>query len=629
MNVFRASLCLAAVAFLAAAPALAQTPTPVEATPSDDWAPRAVNRPFQLQPPGEGGDQVPPPPGMGGMTGVEPRAPKGFQVDELSAVNPDSGGALSAAQGGFGPTLWEGTKRPFVDALLPGLPLRTGSPALRDPMRRLLLSTARAPEGQALPGSLVSTRIRLLSEMGDLDGMASLLSSLPQQARSEPLQRIESESLLLSGETAKACSHGVGQVQHGNLPYWQKLLIFCQTLAGEKPKAALGAELLRESGHEDPGFYLLLEAFGAKAPPAFPGIPNPSALHVAMARAAKVDLPPALAKMAPPLVLRAIARDKDLALDLRALAAERAEATGSLPVQELRDIYAAIPFADEELANPLSAAEAYAKAAEAEAKKVAEPPAKGKIPPKAKEPAMDAGLKARALLVRAALSQKVASARAEALVAAFARAEQDGRFAAAARLLEPALNEIPPSAEPAALAPDAVRALMLLGQRERAGAWYRQLKGGASGAKAAARLKPMLRLAGMSEASDWNPHDIDAWWNTAKDDRNVRDRAALLFGLLEGFDNFVPDSFWDRLASGPATTNAAMPHAALWQRLSVATRYGRLGETVLISLIAIGDDGPAQAHPVVMRQVIAALRAVRLEAEARALAVEAMAVGWK
>lgn len=636
MNASRASLALALAALLLPPPAAAQTSTPVELAPPS--ATEAPGRPRLLAPPGEEETQAPPatwPPaavGMGGMEGMGPRVPKGFEVDQLSAVSPDSGGALGPAQGGFGPTLWEGTKRPLVDALLPSLPMRAGSPAMRDLARRLLLSSARAPEGPGEPGGLLAQRIRLLAAMGDLEGVKGLIAILPRDAKPEPLLRLENEALLLAGEIPGACTHATGQIRQGTIAYWQKVMIFCQMLAGERHKASLGADLLRESEQEDPGFFLLLEAFGAKKPPAFPGIPNPTALHIAMARAAHVDLPPEILKTAPPAVVRTLAMDRNLPLDLRLLAAEQAQATGALAPEHLRDLYAALPFSDEEKANPISAAQALAALAAqaAKPKTPPPPPAKGAVQPK-KETGLDPAIKARALLFSAALGEKGPAARAELVAAAFSLARKEARFAEAARVLLPAVEALEPSGELTDLAPEAARALLLSGRNERAGAWYRQIKGKASAspaaAKEAARLKPLLRLAGMTEAADWSPKDLDAWWEAVKGAKDARDRAALLFGLMEGFENFVPDPFWDRLMAGAATGEATMPHAALWHRLGVATRFGRVGETVLVSLIVLGDDGPAQAHPILLRQAVAALRAVRLDADARALALEAAVAG--
>ena len=46
-------------------------------------------------------------------------------------------------------------------------------------------------------------------------------------------------------------------------------------------------------------------------------------------------------------------------------------------------------------------------------------------------------------------------------------------------------------------------------------------------------------------------------------------------------------------------------------------------EVVLFSMLALGQGGPAQADPTVLRKVLTSLIAVGLAAEARALALEA------
>jgi len=71
--------------------------------------------------------------------------------------------------------------------------------------------------------------------------------------------------------------------------------------------------------------------------------------------------------------------------------------------------------------------------------------------------------------------------------------------------------------------------------------------------------------------------------------------------------------------AGPA------PDPALWDRLKFAAAEGRTGETVLASLALMGKLGPAGTSPVVMARIVASLRAVGLDAEARALAREAVA----
>ena len=68
---------------------------------------------------------------------------------------------------------------------------------------------------------------------------------------------------------------------------------------------------------------------------------------------------------------------------------------------------------------------------------------------------------------------------------------------------------------------------------------------------------------------------------------------------------------------------AAPTDPALWHSLRAAAADKRLGETVLLVLVALGQRDLAQASPLTLSAVIVALRQVGLDAEARALAVEA------
>jgi hypothetical protein len=53
------------------------------------------------------------------------------------------------------------------------------------------------------------------------------------------------------------------------------------------------------------------------------------------------------------------------------------------------------------------------------------------------------------------------------------------------------------------------------------------------------------------------------------------------------------------------------------------TALPRIGEVVLLSLIALGEGGPGQAEPIVLSKIMESLNVVGLENEVRALALEA------
>ena len=55
-----------------------------------------------------------------------------------------------------------------------------------------------------------------------------------------------------------------------------------------------------------------------------------------------------------------------------------------------------------------------------------------------------------------------------------------------------------------------------------------------------------------------------------------------------------------------------------------AAANGSRGETVLLALLTMGEYGPAATDPAVLSDLLVALVGVGLQADARALAIEAM-----
>ncbi len=588
-------LAAAVLAFALAGGAFAQQPPEPPASPPDigqplKLAPPTFLRPMPRQQPEA---ETQPPPVSTPRPSFEPR----IQVDTLYAVDPDSAGTLSAKDGGFGAGMWNGTRRSLVDSLLPRLPVNTASPAMRDLMRRLLLSNAASPRGESRAGGLIALRARLLAAMGDLDAVEDLLAVVPQRRGNEGLARVEVDARFLANDYARACALAVEQIALHDSRFWQKAFNFCQALDGEHDKAALGVALLRELGEDDPVFFALMDAFTGSRLPILESLPEPTPLHLAMARAAKVALPPDVIASNRPAVLGAIAVSPYVAIDLRLDAAERAHAAQALDVERLREIYASIPFSAEELANPLSAA------------------------------ATRTGPFGRALLFRSAVAQTVPTAQAEVLLRALELARDGGLYASTVRAFMPVLVRVPPSTEQVWFAPEAVRAFLVEGQYDMARSWFSLLRTSAmfapESADALAALLPLARLAGSPEAETWSPGDMATWWERNRESDGVRDRAEMLFSLFDGLGEPIPEGLWEVLLDGPERTTVAMPHAALWYRLQTAAAASRIGETVLISLLALGEGGPTQADPVVMRQVLISLRGVGLEADARLLAVEA------
>lgn len=603
MTVFRVSaLALAAALSLPAAgtfEAAAARAEPFQATAQAEPPVRLVppkERPSEPAPPEVEEAPLPPPRETLEHPGYR-RAPA-VEVDRLQAIDPDSIGALDESEGGLGIDMWEGTRRSVVETLLPALPARAESPAMRDLMRRLLLSIAMVPAGPASAPSLIARRVERLAAMGEMGAVVELLEIAPADLADETLWKARIDGLLLSGDDSGACTHVRNLIREYQGPYWQKALIFCQTMAGEQSEARLGTDLLREQiKDQDNAFFTLVDALMGVETATVDSLSTPTALHLAMMRTAHQKLPPDAAHAAPPAVLRSIAVSADAEPEIRLEAAERAEAAGALSAEALAEIYASVPFTPDELANALSVAEA------------------------------DPGPRGRAALYQAARMQTVPTARAEVLQTAWRAARANGRYGTAVRVNLPLVLEIEPTSELVWFAADAGRALFYAGKKDEAFAWldlFSREARSPEGQEAFLELWPLAQLADGEDLVPWEPGVLGAWLEAeVQRSDDWQERAATLLSLFDALGEPVDSADWERLLGNLAQSHVAMPAPAVWHALGAAAKNLRLGETVLLALVALGDGGPAEAPPFVLNAVVSSLRLVGLDAEARALAVEA------
>ena len=317
-----------------------------------------------------------------------------------------------------------------------------------------------------------------------------------------------------------------------------------------------------------------------------------------MLQATGRPLPEALLEEANPGQLVSLAATPDSPLVQRARAAERAVSLGLLAPERLGDIYLEFPFDTETLASAISAA--------------------GDLD----------GLERRALLFQAALRQSLPAARAEILGVALKAAPTNRDYTLAARVFLLLVAEIPVQREYVWFAETAGRALYAAGRFEQAGAWFtlaRQeslLSPEATGA--VARLWPYTRLA-AHESGTWEGNLIawtDAQAGTPED--HLATRRLILRAAFQALGESDSLAWSELIGTAPtALSEMPAPDAALIQALSEASAIGRLGETILLALLALGEAGPGESHPLVLYEALAALNRVGLGGEARMLAIEA------
>ena len=383
-------------------------------------------------------------------------------------------------------------------------------------------------------------------------------------------------------------------------PYWLKAATFCHALDEQSDAAELAADLLREEGIDDEPFFWLLRALIGDPEGELESLPNATPLQLAMLRAARRPIPENAANARNPGVLRAIAGSPNASLEMRLAAAERAEAAGALTAATLAKMYASVPFTAEERASALSIAEAAP------------------------------GPRSSALLHQVAQIDSVAAARAETLRLAWRLAREAGTFDTAARVNLAIAQAIAPTPDMVWISAELGRAFLAAGDVDGARAWFDMVRQqakvfAAEGQVAVDALWPLVQLADSAGSLPWDPAMAAAWWEgTAQLPTEQRiERATLLYILFDALGYQVPADLWAPLYDGPLHRAAAVPASALWHGLIYAAQGRRVGETVLLSLLALGEAGPAGAEPTTLSVVVAALRSVGLEREARGLAVEA------
>ena len=200
-----------------------------------------------------------------------------------------------------------------------------------------------------------------------------------------------------------------------------------------------------------------------------------------------------------------------------------------------------------------------------------------------------------------------------------------GMFLAMAELLAPNLAALPVQPDFAWFAETAGRALYVADRLEAAGAWLRMVQQEAiinpRAAAAVTALWPYARLSGAEEVPANGGLGV---WRQAQDAAGAESLAAqqsLLRAALDALGD-SPDRSWVEIAlDAPGELRPAPPTALLYA-LSEAGEAGRRGETVLLSLLVLGDTEPGRSHPAAFGMTLEALVQAGLEDAARRLAVE-------
>ncbi len=522
-----------------------------------------------------------------------------IQVGALEAIDPDAAGVSMPGIESFPGDVWSGSRRSRVEALLPRLPVAAPSFAMRRLALGLLASPAQPPAGESEAGALALARAERLVAMGARDAALALLERAGPAGGQSLIARIENDRLLAAFDLDAACAQILGKTGRAGDGYWRRVRILCQAHAGLIEAATLGLELLLETDTApDQVFDDTIYAMAGLAEPVVDPLADPTPLRVAAWRLAQLPIPAEAVARAAPDVLPAIVGAPESMPGTRLLAAERAEATGTLPIEALRDLYRAMPFSLEERADALAQVESL------------EPPL------------------GRALMLQAIEAETAPALRAELLAEALFLAEAQGAHGTAARAFAHLVDTVPPAPAHVWFSAAAGRALIAASELDAAARWYALATDHGSrtpeAMRTALRLWPLMLLSGDDD--HLTTAQFGAWLSLRADEggRTVAvARANWLAILVDALGGRVDPEVWDRLLLDEQPVAARAPALALANGLLQASEGGRLGETVLLALLLLGDAGPAAAGIATVGPVVSSLVSAGLQEEARAIALEA------
>ena len=467
------------------------------------------------------------------------------------------------------------------------------SPVEQDLMRRLVLSSADAPEGEAAD-ALLAERVRLMFQIGEASAAAQILPSLKTAPLELENEEIAIDLQLAIGQTEAACLSGAGAGKTG--AFWAKLSAVCFALTDNFEEAELAMELAGAQGANDE--WLTRAIFAASgALEVKPEARFDSGMSLAIS--AKAGLEPSISTIANSRLdlAAAIARQDTFTPSMRVQAAGVAAEAGLLSGEEHRALYRAL--VQSEGFSPRTSLEV---ALHTNFKSRS-----------------DAGAKART--IRAALQAARGNA---------------ARYSAVARLLLPDLLAIKPSAQTERMAIDFVSASLAAGAPEAAVQWIEGSPDTDESLFTRIWTAGVLALSGADISGAQTPEQLKEAFSSRQVEaiasglvansktQKQKQAATRLFVLWHAVGIELPADARQMLTRPEASDAAGRTQVSpfLLASIGAAAEQGAGAEAVL-RLIEVTDGDASRLPTMAAASLVAALRALGQEDAARMLALNA------
>jgi hypothetical protein len=541
------------------------------------------------------------------------------ELDDKSAY-----GIISNAQG-LAKNIWQPSVITKVAQLLDVLKLPSRSPVIDEIARKLVLSVSTAPTGISLDNMLmgenteektsetydeellkrfINLRTSVLIERGNLSDLVFFIQNMPKDTL-EASQR-NAEILLLGGDLFGACQMTTANAQRNNQDiFWSKMTVFCRIMEEDFNGAQIALDMLRERDQIDFVFLdlanKLMEDPDRRLTFMSAGLSQLDPLNYTMLSLLDQPIDAQLIKGSSPLILSAMVINSNIQAENRFQAAIESNLSGGVSTDVLKNIYDLQEFSQMEYQNAVRMAE------------------------------YDERPLADVLLFQSAARQSTDIEKAEILEVIWARAAVKNDMSRKAKLNSETLKSIRPSSRMINHAHHISRGLLLAGEYDQAQEWYNFVRrsavgGNADATRALINIWPLFVLADESGTVPWSEDILNLWWNgqMVMSPENRDGRATLFYVMAEAAGYKVSEQKWSELVSNKQLEGSLAIPYGLWREMIRAVGENKPAEAIILSLIAMGEEGPGRLDPSGLGTIVRLLRSFGLEKEARAVILESL-----
>ncbi len=568
--------------------------------------------------------------------------------EPVEEQDPTAFGTISRSMGGLEKNIWQPSQIDRIEKLLDAVTLPTLSPVMDDIARKLLLSVTTSPTAtpiveqplleddndhgfvrapsfnEDLFRQFINLRLKELIERGNLEDLVAYIQNLPPEILNSEQQN--AEILMLGGDLIGACQMTAqaraadtqarnsrfstnAMMEDDTLSeegqFWLKMTAFCRVLEQDNSGAQIALDMLNERGSMDFMYNDLLsrlmEPADIRGTFFSGGLNDLEPLNYTIWSLLDQPIDADLIEASDPLIVSALVINPNMSAENRFQAAAKSYLSGGVTSNALRNIYDMQEFTNAEYNSAVRMAE------------------------------FDERPIADALLYQAASKQMIDLEKAEILEAIWQRAIENNDLPRKAALNIETLRSLNPTTRLVNHAHHIVRGLILGGDIERALLWYdfarrSAASGDAEATRALINIWPLATLAAEPGEIPWSDSILNLWWNgqMVLSPENRDGKATLFYALAEAFGHQVAEDKWAELITENKQEGVQPIPLAVWREMIKAVGENKPAEALLLSLIAMGEEGPGSLDASGLSTIIRLLRSVGLEQEARKVAIEAM-----